>query len=104
MMLYFYLYIYWKLWNSIREWRQAGGLQSGLLSTSQPVHDAIPSPTVSASLKKQKTTQSVPPLSLGAPSPALHHQAHAAPVQPSPSVTKRGAALGAKGKKPKSVS
>lgn len=87
--------------HRIREWRKAGGLQSGLHSTSQPGHDAIPSPTVSASRKKQKTSQSVPSLTLGAPSPALHQQTLAASVQPSPSVAKRGAAVGAKGKKPK---
>ncbi|XP_058070852.1 protein EMSY-LIKE 3-like isoform X2 [Magnolia sinica] len=86
----------------IREWRQAGGLQAGFPSASQPVHDTIPSPTVSASRKKQKTLQSVPSLSLGAPSPALQPQTFAASVQPSPSVVKRGAVPGAKSKKPKS--
>eukprot|EP00262_Sarcandra_glabra_P018325 TRINITY_DN6525_c0_g2_i3.p1 TRINITY_DN6525_c0_g2~~TRINITY_DN6525_c0_g2_i3.p1 ORF type:complete len:492 (-),score=101.04 TRINITY_DN6525_c0_g2_i3:268-1743(-) len=86
----------------IREWRQAGGLQPGLLSTSQPVHDPIPSPTISASRKKQKTSQSVASLPLGAPSPALHPQTVSNSMQPSPSVSKRGAAVGAKGKKPKS--
>ncbi|KAF8398493.1 hypothetical protein HHK36_017422 [Tetracentron sinense] len=85
----------------IREWRQAGGLQPGMLSTAQPVHDPIPSPSVSASRKKQKTLQSVPSLSLGMPSPALHPQTVAASMQPSLSAAKRGAAVGAKGKKPK---
>ncbi|KAF2293663.1 hypothetical protein GH714_003933 [Hevea brasiliensis] len=42
----------------IREWRQTGGLQSGILGTGQAVHDPIPSPTVSASRKKQKITSS----------------------------------------------
>ncbi|KAF8395905.1 hypothetical protein HHK36_019860 [Tetracentron sinense] len=86
----------------IREWRQAGGLQAGMLSTAQPVHDPLPSPTVSASRKKQKTSQSVASLSLGAPSPGLHPQTVAASMQPSPSTAKRGAAVGARGKKPKS--
>ncbi|MCL7041877.1 hypothetical protein MKW94_020707 [Papaver nudicaule] len=88
----------------IREWRQAGGAhQPGLLSTAQPVHDQIPSPTVSASRKKQKTTQSVPSLSLNAPSPALHQQAvGGASMQPSSSSAKRAATAGARGKKPKS--
>ncbi|KAH9774669.1 protein EMSY-LIKE 3 [Citrus sinensis] len=42
----------------IREWRQAGGLQPGMHSIGQGVHDPIPSPTVSASHKRQKITQS----------------------------------------------
>nr|DAD42212.1 TPA_asm: hypothetical protein HUJ06_000442 [Nelumbo nucifera] len=86
----------------IREWRQAGGLQPGFLSTAQPVHDSMPSPSISASRKKQKTSQSVPPLSLNAPSPALHPQAVAVSMQPSSSAAKRGAAAGARGKKSKS--
>ncbi|KAK1259615.1 hypothetical protein QJS04_geneDACA010391 [Acorus gramineus] len=86
----------------IREWRQAGGLQSGLLSTAPPVHDSVPSPTVSASRKKQKTSHSVPSLSLGAPSPALHSQATGAAIQPSPSAAKRGPSGAARGKKNKS--
>ncbi|KAJ8638111.1 hypothetical protein MRB53_012378 [Persea americana] len=87
----------------IREWRQAGGVQPGFGSTSQPVQDAIPSPTVSASRKKQKTSHSVPSISAGAPSPALHQQAIAPSMQPSSSVVKRGAPVVAKAKKPKSV-
>ncbi|XP_077215542.1 protein EMSY-LIKE 3-like [Tasmannia lanceolata] len=87
--------------RQIREWRKAGGVQSGLLSTSQPVHDAIPSPTVSASRKKQKTVHSMPSLTLGAPSPGLHPQRIPTSMQPSSSVAKRGAAIGARGKKPK---
>eukprot|EP00268_Persea_americana_P043320 TRINITY_DN4351_c0_g1_i5.p1 TRINITY_DN4351_c0_g1~~TRINITY_DN4351_c0_g1_i5.p1 ORF type:complete len:489 (-),score=131.70 TRINITY_DN4351_c0_g1_i5:458-1924(-) len=86
----------------IREWRQAGGLQTGFVSSAQPVPEAIPSPTVSASRKKQKTSQSMPSMSAGAPSPALHPQAIVPPMQPSSSVAKRGAAVGAKGKKSKS--
>ncbi|KAF7804137.1 protein EMSY-LIKE 1-like isoform X1 [Senna tora] len=42
----------------IREWRQTGCYQPARRSTSQPVHDFLPSPTVSASRKKQKTSQS----------------------------------------------
>ncbi|XVF75889.1 hypothetical protein PTKIN_Ptkin13bG0223000 [Pterospermum kingtungense] len=42
----------------IRDWRQGGGNQSGRLSASHPVHSLLPSPTVSASRKKQKTSQS----------------------------------------------
>ncbi|EOY32468.1 PREDICTED: protein EMSY-LIKE 3 isoform X2 [Theobroma cacao] len=81
----------------IREWRTASGLQPGMLSTSQPVHDTVPSPTVSGSRKKQKTSQSVASLSMGAPSPALHPS-----MQPSSSALRRGPLPGAKSKKSKS--
>ncbi|XP_030457893.1 protein EMSY-LIKE 1 isoform X1 [Syzygium oleosum] len=46
----------------IREWRQAGGHQAAMLGTAPPMHDVLPSPTISASRKKQKTSQSVRPL------------------------------------------
>ncbi|MQM09856.1 hypothetical protein Taro_042738 [Colocasia esculenta] len=82
----------------IREWRQAGGPQTNFLNNAQPVHDAALSPAVSASRKKQKTSQSIASLS-----PALHSQTVAASVQPSSSAAKRGAApVTMKGKKPKS--
>ncbi|RRT52085.1 hypothetical protein BHE74_00041675 [Ensete ventricosum] len=58
------------IWR-IREWRQAGGLQTGMISNAQP-EITTPSPTVSASWKRQKSSQSIPSLTLGAPSPALH--------------------------------
>ncbi|XP_034704512.1 protein EMSY-LIKE 3-like [Vitis riparia] len=87
----------------IREWRQAGGLQPGMLTTGQAVHDPIPSPTVSASRKKQKITQSIPSQSFGGPSQSFHPQAIAASNQPSSSAAKRGPILGPKGKKHKSV-
>lgn len=84
----------------IREWRQAGGHQTAMLSMSQHAHDQIPSPTVSASRKKQKLSQSVPSLSFGVSSQALHPQSVApASVQPSPSTMKRGPTLGGRGKK-----
>ncbi|CAB4317214.1 unnamed protein product [Prunus armeniaca] len=44
--------------SKIREWRKGGGHQVARLSASQPVYDLLPSPTVSASRKKQKTSQS----------------------------------------------
>lgn len=87
----------------IREWRQAGGAQPGMLGTSQAVHDPIPSPTVSASRKKQKGSQSVASQSFGAPSPPFHPQAIAASHQPPSSTAKRGYVPGAKGKKHKPV-
>ena len=86
----------------IREWRQGGGHQPGLLNTGQAIHDSIPSPTVSASRnKKQKITASVPSQSFGGPSPPFHPQPVATPHQPSSSVGKRGSVPGAKGKKQK---
>ncbi|XP_062166124.1 protein EMSY-LIKE 1-like isoform X2 [Alnus glutinosa] len=48
--------------RKIREWRQSGGQQPARFNTSQLNHDLVPSPTVSASRKKQKTSQLVQPL------------------------------------------
>ncbi|KAF5447909.1 hypothetical protein F2P56_033425 [Juglans regia] len=82
----------------IREWRKARGPSSGMLNAAQPVHEPVPSPTVSASRKKQKTSQSVASLSLGAPSPAMHPSG-----QPSSSALRRGPPPpGSRSKKPKS--
>ncbi|XP_065625225.1 protein EMSY-LIKE 3 isoform X3 [Quercus suber] len=50
--------------RKIREWRQSGGQQPARLNTSHLGHDLVPSPTVSASRKKQKTSQLVQPLSV----------------------------------------
>ncbi|XP_004488476.1 protein EMSY-LIKE 3 [Cicer arietinum] len=85
----------------IREWRQTGGHQPGLLTSGQVIHDSNPSPTVSASRKKPKITPSVPSQSFGGPSPSFHPQPGAAPHQPSSSVGKRGSVPGSKGKKQK---
>ncbi|XP_074573415.1 protein EMSY-LIKE 3-like [Curcuma longa] len=76
----------------IREWRQEGGLQSGLFKNIQ-LDGPTPSPSISVSHKMQRT-QAAPSLSFNAPSPGLH-------LQPSSSTAKRGTATGAKGKKPK---
>ncbi|XP_020203575.1 protein EMSY-LIKE 3 isoform X2 [Cajanus cajan] len=81
----------------IREWRKGNGLQPGTVNTAQQVHDRNTSPTISASRKKQKTSQSVASLSLGAPSPAVHPS-----MQPSSSALKHGPPSGTKTKKPKS--
>ncbi|KAK8543341.1 hypothetical protein V6N12_015896 [Hibiscus sabdariffa] len=81
----------------IREWRMAGGLHPGMLSTSQPIRDPAPSPTVSGSRKRQKTSQSVASLSMVAPSPALLPS-----MQPSSSALRRGPPPGGKSKKSKS--
>ncbi|KAL6981621.1 Protein EMSY-LIKE 3, variant 3 [Sarracenia purpurea var. burkii] len=86
----------------IREWRQAGGLQAAILGTGQAVHDPVPSPTVSASRKKQKINQSIPSQSFGRPSPPFPPQTVAPSTQPSSAAAKRGQNVGAKGKKHKS--
>ncbi|WVZ02760.1 hypothetical protein V8G54_023566 [Vigna mungo] len=85
----------------IREWRQTGGHQPGVLNTGQGLHDSVPSPTVSASRKKQKITPSVPSRSFAGPSPPFHPQTVSAPHQPSSSAAKRGSVPGSKGKKHK---
>ncbi|XP_047315727.1 protein EMSY-LIKE 3-like [Impatiens glandulifera] len=90
----------------IREWRQSGGHQPAMIGTGQAVRDPIPSPSVSASRKKQKMVSSVPSQSYGAPTPPFLPQ----PVggggssQPSSSTAKRGPMMGGvnKGKKSKS--
>ncbi|KAL8128719.1 hypothetical protein V2J09_017874 [Rumex salicifolius] len=71
----------------IREWRQTGGHQGPML---HPVHDVVPSPTVSASRKKQRTSHSQPLPPLVVPSPGTHHHSLTTPVQPSPSVLSQG--------------
>ncbi|GAV78253.1 ENT domain-containing protein [Cephalotus follicularis] len=86
----------------IREWRQAGGIQSGMVGTAQAIHEPIPSPTVSGSRKKQKIAQSVPSQSFGGPSPPFHTQPVSASHQPTSSTAKRGGPVsGSKGKKQK---
>lgn len=82
--------------NHVREWRKGNSLQS---CVPQLVHDA-PSPAVSGSRKKQKTSQSIASLAMGPPSPALHPS-----MQPSSSALRRGGPPpGPKTKKPKTVS
>ncbi|GLT39764.1 hypothetical protein SLA2020_323290 [Shorea laevis] len=87
--------------RKIREWRQAGGIQSSMLNAAQAVRDPVPSPTISASRKKQKITQSVPSQSFAGPSPSYHPQTVAPSHQPSSSAAKRGTLTGSKGKKHK---
>ncbi|KAJ8436477.1 hypothetical protein Cgig2_000462 [Carnegiea gigantea] len=81
----------------IREWRKANGLQPGVLSSSKPIHESMPSPTVSASRKKQKTSQSAASLPVTVPSPALHPS-----MQPSSSSLKQGLPQGGRANKTKS--
>ncbi|KAH0936821.1 hypothetical protein HID58_004282 [Brassica napus] len=79
----------------IREWRKGNSFQSG---APQMVHDNAPSPAVSGSRKKQKTSQPIASLAMGAPSPAMHPS-----MQPSSSAALRrgGPPPGPKTKKPK---
>ncbi|GMH20598.1 hypothetical protein Nepgr_022439 [Nepenthes gracilis] len=83
----------------IREWRQASGVQSGMIGTNQSVHDPVSSPTVSASGKKPKLNPPVPSQSFGGPPPSFHPQSLTAASQPSSSAAKRDSAMGSKGKK-----
>uniref|UniRef100_A0A7N0T8H0 ENT domain-containing protein n=1 Tax=Kalanchoe fedtschenkoi TaxID=63787 RepID=A0A7N0T8H0_KALFE len=80
----------------IREWRKASGIQPGMLSGAQPNIDALPTPSISASFKRQKSSLSVAPSPLGGPSPAFHP-----PMQPSSSAVKRGSSSAGRGKKHK---
>lgn len=86
----------------IREWRQSGGLQTGMINTGQAVHDPLPSPSVSASRKKQKINSSGPSQSFGVPSPSFHPQPVPPPNQPSSSSARRAPVTGSKGKNKKS--
>nr|XP_016444252.1 PREDICTED: protein EMSY-LIKE 3-like isoform X2 [Nicotiana tabacum] len=86
----------------IREWRQSGGHQSGMLGGGQSVHDPIPSPSISASRKKQKIAPSLPSQSFAGPSPTFLLPAVTAANQPFSSAAKRGPIAGPKGKKHKS--
>ncbi|GAB4828135.1 hypothetical protein Ancab_035050 [Ancistrocladus abbreviatus] len=91
------------IWR-VREWRQAGVVQSGMLGAGQfAAHDPISSPMVSASRKKSKANQLVSSQLLARPSPPFHPQVSAASNQPSSSAAKREVVLGSKGKKYKSI-
>ncbi|XP_022641574.1 protein EMSY-LIKE 3 isoform X2 [Vigna radiata var. radiata] len=82
--------------HRIREWRKGNGLQSGTVYTAEQVHNRNTSPTVSASRKKQKASQSVASLPLGAPSPTVRR-----PMQPASSTLKHGTPSGTQTKKQK---
>ncbi|XP_009631006.1 protein EMSY-LIKE 3 isoform X1 [Nicotiana tabacum] len=71
--------------HRIREWRKNMG--------NQPVHEQLPSPTVSGSRKRPKMSQSVI-MPLGAPSESLHHQTIGASTQPTTPGAKWGVAPG----------
>ncbi|CAA2996167.1 Hypothetical predicted protein [Olea europaea subsp. europaea] len=80
----------------IREWREAGGTPNAAFNVPQHVNDQLPSPAVSASRKKQKTSQSGNPF--GMPSHSLHPQP--ATTQPSTSAGKWGPPLVMGGRRP----
>ncbi|GAA0145229.1 hypothetical protein LIER_05472 [Lithospermum erythrorhizon] len=84
----------------IREWRQSGGTQKGMHDGGQAAHDPVPSPSVSASRRKQKLAPSIPSQSFGGPS--FHPQPMAPANHLSSSAAKRGALTGPRGKKHKS--
>lgn len=74
-------------------------------NANQSAREPVPSPSISASRKKQKIASSLPSQSFGGgPTPSFHPQSMAAANQPSSSGPKRGPMMSAKGKKHKSVS
>ncbi|KAI3796708.1 hypothetical protein L1987_39387 [Smallanthus sonchifolius] len=79
----------------IREWRQSGGLQPGVVNTGQAVHDPLPSPSVSGNHKKPKMN------------PSGHSQSFGGPPQhvplPTSSSARRAPVTGSKGKTKKSM-
>ncbi|KAL1535917.1 protein EMSY-LIKE 3-like [Salvia divinorum] len=87
----------------IREWRQSGALQPVMHNATQASREPVPSPSISASRKKQKIASSLPSQSFGGPTPSFHPQSMAVANQPSSSAAKRGPMMGAKGKKHKSM-
>ncbi|KAJ3698330.1 hypothetical protein LUZ61_002035 [Rhynchospora tenuis] len=101
--------------RQIREWRKGGRPQTSLVGGVQPGLDPIPSPTVSASRKRQKTgsqamtSLSSMPTAVATPPAALHAQQPppqppaVVPMQPSTSsAAKKGVPPPfSKGKKPK---
>lgn len=88
----------------IREWRQSGGMQPSMRNAAQVVHDTLPSPSVSASMKKHKPNQPIPCQPFTGSSPSFHPQVD--PTHPFASSTaKRGGSVpNVKGKKHKPVS
>ncbi|XP_022889120.1 protein EMSY-LIKE 3-like [Olea europaea var. sylvestris] len=82
----------------IREWREAGGNRNVAFNVPQHVNDQLPSPTVSASRKKPKTSQSGN--TFGIPSQSLHPQP--ATTHPLSSAGKWGPSLVMGGRRPNS--
>ncbi|KAG2326091.1 hypothetical protein Bca52824_008819 [Brassica carinata] len=81
----------------LQEWRQSGGMQP-TMRTPQVVHDTLPTPSVSGSMKKHKPNQPSPSQPFA--SPSFHP--HADPTHQFASATaKRGSMPNVKGKKHK---
>ncbi|XP_057845103.2 protein EMSY-LIKE 3 isoform X3 [Cryptomeria japonica] len=59
--------------RQMREWRQSGGNQPGFITNVISSHGPTPSPTVSASQKKQKSAHVMPKMHLQPPLPNLHN-------------------------------
>ncbi|KAG2332129.1 hypothetical protein Bca52824_003309 [Brassica carinata] len=84
----------------IREWRQSGGRMQS--NAAQVVHDTLPSPSVSASIKKHKPNQPFPSQPFASSLPSFHPQAD--PIhQFASSTAKRGSVPTVKGKMHKPV-
>lgn len=85
----------------IREWREAGGNRNVAPNVPQHVNSQLPSPTVSASRKRQKT--SISGNQFSAPSQSILSQSVAGCTLPLNSVVKRGPS-GVGGRRPNAVS
>ncbi|KAL3624590.1 hypothetical protein CASFOL_031258 [Castilleja foliolosa] len=88
--------------NVTSRWRQSFGPQPGFHGVAQASHDSLPSPSVSASRKKQKMAPSLPTQSFTGPSP-FHPQTMGATNQPSSLAANRGPMMGVKSKKSKPI-
>ncbi|KAF8113868.1 hypothetical protein N665_0045s0106 [Sinapis alba] len=86
----------------IREWRQTGGMQPSVRNAAKVVHDTLPSPSVSASIKKHKPNQPIPSQPFASSSPSFHPQADPIHTLAS-SAAKRGSVPIVKAKKHKPV-
>ncbi|KAL2478528.1 Protein EMSY-LIKE 3 [Forsythia ovata] len=81
----------------IRDWRQTGGFQPGMHGAGQTVHDPLPSPSISASCRRQKIAPSLPSQSFGGPS-LFPPQSMDLANQPSSSAAEHGPMMGLKSK------
>ncbi|XP_073132376.1 protein EMSY-LIKE 3-like isoform X2 [Henckelia pumila] len=86
-----------ELIQRIREWKEAVGNRSAGVNAPQHVSNQLPSPTISQSRKKQKTSQQGN--QFGPPSQSLHPQSVTSNVTPLPSAVKRGPPLGPGGRR-----
>ncbi|XP_075508799.1 protein EMSY-LIKE 3-like isoform X2 [Primulina tabacum] len=86
-----------ELIQRIREWKEAVGNRSAVVNAPQHVNNQLPSPTISQSRKKQKTSQ--PGSQFGTPSQSLHPQPVTSNATPLPSAVKRGPPVGPGGRR-----